>query len=639
MPGAAGSLLQLLEAAGCGALLDVDRLPRPDGVSRDRWLRTFPSFGFLLAATPEHADAARAVFTERGLACEACGEFEDSRRLDLQSGAGRATVWDFDIAPLTGLGGRQLSRDRHRLVLDAEHRRRVAVAVPAEPLEEADVRHLNLRDHQLAAELAGGAHGEAHEHRAELQRAVGGQDGEPVALPEPVVVKRVQAHRAGDLVARAADRVQRRRIVVARVAVVEHEEVLRHDEHAAPDREVGGQLRRRRAPAAHAATWRSSGSLDGAELKMATVLLLLEDSLPRRQARAGLAARAARGGVGMVEAGLGEHRRHAAVDRRDVVGIGRRRVLQQRPRHRPDRHDKRIDAHLDGAPAALLDELGPLAHAEDHVRRDAPAAEDLDGLLPRAEVALDAALRLAGGDAREHVGVEGLDVDADGVDARAVHVVDHRQLVGRLELHLDGHAAGVLDRRRAARDVQRAAVAAVDRARRQRRVDRPVELVRGAADLGELRRGLDRDRLLAARQLDAAEAALLVRAPVDALLHDGRGDRVEMQERDLPVRDPVRRLHVVDLRATRQPDDADELLLAKQRGFRTVEAQRVRRAADVLGVLGHRQRQPADIHKQRVGRARAAAAALRAVAADDAHAEGLQLDEQPAVVERQGRRR
>ena len=56
-------------------------------------------------ATPEHADAARAVFTERGLACEVCGEFEDSRRLDLQSGAERATVWDFDIAPLTGLGG------------------------------------------------------------------------------------------------------------------------------------------------------------------------------------------------------------------------------------------------------------------------------------------------------------------------------------------------------------------------------------------------------------------------------------------------------------------------------------------------------------------------------------------------------
>jgi selenophosphate synthetase-related protein len=105
MPGAAGSLLQLLEAAGCGAVLEVDRLPRPDGVSVERWLRTFPSFGFLLATPPEHADAACAVFEGRGLACAVCGHFDDSRALQLESGRRRATVWDFGIAPLTGLGG------------------------------------------------------------------------------------------------------------------------------------------------------------------------------------------------------------------------------------------------------------------------------------------------------------------------------------------------------------------------------------------------------------------------------------------------------------------------------------------------------------------------------------------------------
>lgn len=105
MPGAAGSLLQLLEAARCGAVLDVERLPRPQGVGAERWLRTFPSFGFLLAATAKHADAAREIFRRRGLACEPCGHFTDSRALELQSGRSRATVWDFAIAPLTGLGG------------------------------------------------------------------------------------------------------------------------------------------------------------------------------------------------------------------------------------------------------------------------------------------------------------------------------------------------------------------------------------------------------------------------------------------------------------------------------------------------------------------------------------------------------
>jgi hypothetical protein len=104
MPGAAGSLLQLLEGARCGATLDVDALPRPAGVAVERWLRTFPSFGFLLAAPPQHADAAQAVFARRGLACAPCGSFDDSRALALTAGGRSATVWDLAAEPLTGLG-------------------------------------------------------------------------------------------------------------------------------------------------------------------------------------------------------------------------------------------------------------------------------------------------------------------------------------------------------------------------------------------------------------------------------------------------------------------------------------------------------------------------------------------------------
>jgi selenophosphate synthetase-related protein len=103
MPGIAGSLLQMIEGAGCGALLDLDRLPRPDGTGLERWLLTFPSFGFLLASPPEHAEAARAPFTRRGLACAACGVFDDTRVLRLRSDGAEAPAWDLAAAPLTGL--------------------------------------------------------------------------------------------------------------------------------------------------------------------------------------------------------------------------------------------------------------------------------------------------------------------------------------------------------------------------------------------------------------------------------------------------------------------------------------------------------------------------------------------------------
>ena len=105
MPGVAGSLLQLLEVAGCGARLDLDRLPRPEHAPLERWLLTFPSFGFLLAARPENADEACAVFSRRGLTCAPCGAFDDTRVLRLAAGGDEAPVWDLGRTPLTGLAG------------------------------------------------------------------------------------------------------------------------------------------------------------------------------------------------------------------------------------------------------------------------------------------------------------------------------------------------------------------------------------------------------------------------------------------------------------------------------------------------------------------------------------------------------
>jgi selenophosphate synthetase-related protein len=105
MPGVAGSLLQLLELAGCGATLDLDRLPRPGGVPLERWLVTFPSFGFVLTGPPEHAQEACAVFHARGLACMVCGSLDGSRTLSVAAGGATARVWDLAAEPLTTLGG------------------------------------------------------------------------------------------------------------------------------------------------------------------------------------------------------------------------------------------------------------------------------------------------------------------------------------------------------------------------------------------------------------------------------------------------------------------------------------------------------------------------------------------------------
>lgn len=105
MPGVAGSLLQLLECCGCGATLDVDALPRPDGASIEQWLLTFPSYGYVLAVDPLRVDDAVGEFTGRGLAAAVCGTFDDTGVLALGSGERTAVAWDTNAAALTGLPG------------------------------------------------------------------------------------------------------------------------------------------------------------------------------------------------------------------------------------------------------------------------------------------------------------------------------------------------------------------------------------------------------------------------------------------------------------------------------------------------------------------------------------------------------
>jgi selenophosphate synthetase-related protein len=69
MAGIAGTLGMLAEASGCGAVLDVARVPRPAGAAVGDWLTCFPGFAMLTAAEPGRpavAAAGPAVSAECG---------------------------------------------------------------------------------------------------------------------------------------------------------------------------------------------------------------------------------------------------------------------------------------------------------------------------------------------------------------------------------------------------------------------------------------------------------------------------------------------------------------------------------------------------------------------------------------------
>jgi uncharacterized protein len=104
MAGTCGTLLMLLESAGCGAELDLARLPAPAEVDALRWLCAFPSYGFLLAV--DQADVAEVCerFAEVEVSAAAVGRLTPTRRLDLLLGRERSVYWDLSESALTGFG-------------------------------------------------------------------------------------------------------------------------------------------------------------------------------------------------------------------------------------------------------------------------------------------------------------------------------------------------------------------------------------------------------------------------------------------------------------------------------------------------------------------------------------------------------
>ncbi|WP_373545356.1 sll0787 family AIR synthase-like protein [Chamaesiphon sp.] len=106
MGGIIGTTLMLLETSNCGAVLDLDAIPRPVEIPFDRWLVSFPSYGFLLSVRPDRVSAVEQVFRDRQITCTDIGEVISTPQLMLKDRQESTIFWDFDREHLTGFGDR-----------------------------------------------------------------------------------------------------------------------------------------------------------------------------------------------------------------------------------------------------------------------------------------------------------------------------------------------------------------------------------------------------------------------------------------------------------------------------------------------------------------------------------------------------
>src|SRR5712671_548588 len=102
--GIIGTAMMLAECSGVGATIDVTAVPKPEGVPLDRWLQTFPSYGYIPAVTPTQAEAVRKLFAVRDIAAAEIGDITPGGRVTITDGHSSENVWDFAREPLIGCG-------------------------------------------------------------------------------------------------------------------------------------------------------------------------------------------------------------------------------------------------------------------------------------------------------------------------------------------------------------------------------------------------------------------------------------------------------------------------------------------------------------------------------------------------------
>lgn len=99
MAGAFGSALMLLECSGVGAQIDLDTVPRPEGVPLLRWLLSFPSFGYVLSVRPQQRLRVLERFAARGIAAARIGRVTAAPEVWLTQRGERALLWNVKDQP------------------------------------------------------------------------------------------------------------------------------------------------------------------------------------------------------------------------------------------------------------------------------------------------------------------------------------------------------------------------------------------------------------------------------------------------------------------------------------------------------------------------------------------------------------
>lgn len=102
-PGHVGTLAMMLESSGKGAVVDVTKIPIPEGVDDIRWATTYYGCAFVFSCDPSHSKEIIGIFSEVGCAGAVVGTVDDSHKLTLTDGKESEVLFDFTKDIITGV--------------------------------------------------------------------------------------------------------------------------------------------------------------------------------------------------------------------------------------------------------------------------------------------------------------------------------------------------------------------------------------------------------------------------------------------------------------------------------------------------------------------------------------------------------
>jgi putative methanogenesis marker protein 2 len=103
-PGLLGTLGMLLEVSEAGAVVELDRIPIPDGMDMRLWLRMYPGMGFVLTVQPQNVQEVVSIFEAAGMEAAKIGEITGTRKLEITNNSEKVVVWDFAQDTIMGIG-------------------------------------------------------------------------------------------------------------------------------------------------------------------------------------------------------------------------------------------------------------------------------------------------------------------------------------------------------------------------------------------------------------------------------------------------------------------------------------------------------------------------------------------------------